>query len=104
MIHRFSFVAQVPKDVVLLPARGSRKLPLSKMQMAGIGPKMIRAVMKQRGVKSLEELTLHRPRADVTEKQTQGLNRHNHHCQRLLSGPAPVISSNPDHSVLQLTV
>lgn len=39
----------------MLP-RGSRTLPLSKMQMAGIGPKMIRSVMKQRGVKSLEEL------------------------------------------------
>jgi peroxiredoxin family protein len=39
----------------MLP-RGSRALPLSKMQMAGIGPKMIRGVMKQRGVKSLEEL------------------------------------------------
>lgn len=32
------------------------QLPLSKMQMAGIGPKMIRGVMKSRGVKSLEEL------------------------------------------------
>jgi peroxiredoxin family protein len=39
----------------MLP-RGSRRLPLSKMQMVGIGPKMIRAVMKQHGVKSLEEL------------------------------------------------
>jgi peroxiredoxin family protein len=39
----------------MLP-RGSRALPLSKMQMAGIGPKMIRSVMKQRGVKSLEQL------------------------------------------------
>jgi len=39
----------------MLP-RGSHALPLSKMQMAGIGPKMIRSVMKQRGVKSLEEL------------------------------------------------
>jgi peroxiredoxin family protein len=39
----------------MLP-RGSNALPLSKMQMAGIGPKMIRSVMKQRGVKSLEEL------------------------------------------------
>jgi peroxiredoxin family protein len=39
----------------MLP-RGAGALPLSKMQMAGIGPKMIRAVMKQRGVKSLEEL------------------------------------------------
>jgi peroxiredoxin family protein len=39
----------------MLP-RSSHALPLSKMQMAGIGPKMIRSVMKQRGVKSLEEL------------------------------------------------
>lgn len=39
----------------MLPA-SSRKLPLSKMQMAGFGPKMIRMVMKQHGVKSLEEL------------------------------------------------
>ena len=39
----------------MLP-RGSRALPLSKMQMGGIGPRMIRSVMKQRGVKSLEEL------------------------------------------------
>lgn len=39
----------------MLP-RGSHALPLSKMQMGGIGPKMIRSVMKQRGVKSLEQL------------------------------------------------
>ena len=51
----------VPKNFLdrmfgwMLP-RDSRSLPLSKMQMAGIGPKMIRGVMKQRGVKSLEQL------------------------------------------------
>lgn len=39
----------------MLP-RSSYALPLSKMQMAGIGPKMIRSVMKARGVKSLEQL------------------------------------------------
>ena len=39
----------------MLP-RSSHALPLSKMQMAGIGPRMIRSVMKQRGVKSLEQL------------------------------------------------
>jgi peroxiredoxin family protein len=39
----------------MLPS-SSRKLPLSKMQMAGIGPKMIRKVMQMRGAKSLEEL------------------------------------------------
>lgn len=39
----------------MLP-RGSQALPLSKMQMAGIGPKMIRSVMKAHGVKSLEQL------------------------------------------------
>lgn len=39
----------------MLPS-SSRNLPLSKMQMAGMGPKMIRTVMKMRGAKSLEEL------------------------------------------------
>ena len=39
----------------MLP-RGSQQLPLSKMQMAGMGPKMIRSVMKAHGVKSLEQL------------------------------------------------
>lgn len=39
----------------MLPS-SSKKLPMSKMQMAGIGPKMIRSVMKKHGVKSLEEL------------------------------------------------
>lgn len=39
----------------MLP-KGSRHLPLSKMQMAGIGPRMIRGVMKSRNVRSLEEL------------------------------------------------
>ena len=39
----------------MLPS-SSKKLPLSKMQMCGIGPKMIRSVMKARGVKSLEQL------------------------------------------------
>jgi peroxiredoxin family protein len=40
---------------VMLPS-GSRHLPLSKMQMAGIGPRMIRKVMADRGALSLEEL------------------------------------------------
>jgi len=40
---------------IMLP-RGTKKLPLSKMQMAGIGPKMIRSVMKLHNVQSLEEL------------------------------------------------
>lgn len=36
--------------------RGSKKLSLSKMNMAGIGPKMIRGIMKNKNVQSLEEL------------------------------------------------
>ncbi|WP_163191965.1 FAD-dependent oxidoreductase [Clostridium thermarum] len=36
--------------------RGSRKLKLSQMNMAGIGPKMIRGIMKRKNVNSLEEL------------------------------------------------
>ncbi len=39
----------------MLPA-SSEKLPLSKMQMLGIGPRMIRSVMKMHNAKSLEEL------------------------------------------------
>jgi len=36
--------------------RGSKKLGLSKMNMMGIGPKMIRSVMNNNNVSSLEEL------------------------------------------------
>ncbi|MCK5861585.1 MAG: DsrE/DsrF/DrsH-like family protein [Candidatus Hydrogenedentes bacterium] len=39
----------------MLP-RGTGKLPLSKMQMMGMGPKMIRGVMKMHNAQSLEEL------------------------------------------------
>jgi peroxiredoxin family protein len=39
----------------MLP-KGTGQLPVSKMQMAGIGPKMIKYVMKQKGAKSLETL------------------------------------------------
>ena len=36
--------------------RGSKKLGLSKMNMAGMGPKMIRKVMDKHNISSLEEL------------------------------------------------
>jgi peroxiredoxin family protein/TusA-related sulfurtransferase/rhodanese-related sulfurtransferase len=36
--------------------RGSKKLGLSRMNMAGMGPKMIRSVMKKKNINSLEEL------------------------------------------------
>jgi peroxiredoxin family protein len=39
----------------MLP-KGSGKLPISKMQMGGIGPEMIKYVMKNKGAKSLETL------------------------------------------------
>ncbi len=39
----------------MLP-KGSKKLPLSSMNMGGIGPKMIRGLMKKKGVMSLEEM------------------------------------------------
>ncbi len=39
----------------MLP-RGMKKLPLSQMQMGGMGPVMIRQVMKQKGIASLEEM------------------------------------------------
>ena len=36
--------------------RGSKKLGLSNMNMGGMGPKMIRMVMKKKKIASLEEL------------------------------------------------
>lgn len=36
--------------------RGSKKLKLSQMNMGGIGPRMIRGIMKRKNVNSLEEL------------------------------------------------
>lgn len=36
--------------------RGSKKLGLSRMNMGGAGAKMIRGIMKQKGISSLEEL------------------------------------------------
>ena len=36
--------------------RGTLKLGLSRMNMGGIGAKMIRGIMKQKGISSLEEL------------------------------------------------
>lgn len=40
----------------MMMPRGSRKLKLSKMNMAGMGPKMIRSVMQNKNISSLEEL------------------------------------------------
>jgi len=39
----------------MLPT-GSKKLPLSSMNMGGMGPKMIRGLMKKHGVPSLENM------------------------------------------------
>lgn len=46
----------ISKTFGAMMPRGSRKLPLSKMNMGGIGPKMIRSLMKQKNVDSLEAL------------------------------------------------
>ncbi|NMW84961.1 FAD-dependent oxidoreductase [Peptoniphilus sp. AGMB00490] len=49
---------------MMLP-KSSRKLGLSKMNFFGMGSKMIRKVMKDKGVSSLEELILNAQRAGV---------------------------------------
>lgn len=51
----------VEKNVIekmfgMMMPRGSKNLTLSKMNMAGIGGKMIRGIMKKKNVQSLEEL------------------------------------------------
>ncbi|PWM46690.1 MAG: pyridine nucleotide-disulfide oxidoreductase [Clostridiales bacterium] len=54
---------KVKKDIIsrmfsaMMP-RGSQKLSLSKMNMGGMGAKMIRSVMKKKNVDSLEDLIL----------------------------------------------
>lgn len=40
----------------MMMPRGSRKLGMSRMNMAGIGPKLIRKVMKDKGISPLEQL------------------------------------------------
>jgi peroxiredoxin family protein/rhodanese-related sulfurtransferase/TusA-related sulfurtransferase len=42
---------------IMMP-RGSKKLGMSKMNMGGLGAKMIRAIMKSKNVESLEDLIL----------------------------------------------
>ncbi|MBO4865313.1 MAG: DsrE/DsrF/DrsH-like family protein [Ruminococcus sp.] len=46
----------VEKMFGFMMPRGTKKLGLSRMNMGGMGAKMIRAVMKSKGVDSLEEL------------------------------------------------
>ena len=46
----------IEKMFGLMMPRGTKKLGLSRMNMGGAGAKMIRAVMKSKGVSSLEEL------------------------------------------------
>ena len=46
----------IEKMFGLMMPRGSRKLGLSRMNMLGAGGKMIRGIMKKKGISSLEEL------------------------------------------------
>ncbi|WIV19572.1 CoA-disulfide reductase [Paenibacillus polygoni] len=60
-VLRKSESVQVKKDFLgkmfgLMMPRGSRKLPLSRMNMMGAGSKMIRGVMKKNNISSVEDL------------------------------------------------
>ena len=46
----------IEKMFGMMMPRGSRKLGLSRMNMFGAGSKMIRGIMKSKGISSLEEL------------------------------------------------
>ncbi|MBR1422784.1 MAG: DsrE/DsrF/DrsH-like family protein [Ruminococcus sp.] len=48
--------AFIEKMFGLMMPRGTKKLGLSRMNMCGMGAKMIRSIMKSKGVDSLEEL------------------------------------------------
>lgn len=60
-ILRSAKKAKVRKDFIekmfgFMMPRGTKKLGLSRMNMLGAGPKMIRWIMKRKGISSLEEL------------------------------------------------
>lgn len=60
-ILRSAKKAKVRKDFIekmfgFMMPRGTKKLGLSRMNMFGAGPKMIRWIMKRKGISSLEEL------------------------------------------------
>ncbi len=62
---------KVKKDIIskmfgFMMPRGSKKLTLSKMNMGGIGGKMIRHLMKKKNVASLEEL--------INQAKSNGVN------------------------------
>lgn len=46
----------IEKAFGFMMPRGTKKLGLSRMQMAGAGPRMIRSIMDSKGILSLEEL------------------------------------------------
>lgn len=61
----------IKKDLIsrmfgMMMPKGSKKLSLSKMNMAGIGPKMIRSLMKKKNISSLEELMEQAKKSGVT--------------------------------------
>ena len=52
---------KTPKNIIekafgMMMPRGSKKLGLSRMNMGGMGAKMIRGVMKDKNIQSLEDL------------------------------------------------
>ena len=60
-ILRSAKKAQVKKDFIekmfgFMMPKGTKKLGLSRMNMLGAGPKMIRWIMRKKGISSLEEL------------------------------------------------
>lgn len=64
-------VGKVKKDLIskmfgFMMPKGSKKLSLSKMNMAGIGPNMIRYLMRKKNVSSLEELIDQAKKSGVT--------------------------------------
>jgi len=87
--------AKVKKDFIstmfgwMMP-RGSRKLGLSKMNMGGLGAKMIRTVMKKKQVDSLEELiTMARQNGVELVACTMSMDVMGLHPEELIEGIKP---------------
>ena len=53
---RFSGKTVLQKMMAMMSPRSSRNLPVSKMNYFGVGAKMLRSMMKQKRVNSLEEM------------------------------------------------
>ena len=105
---------RVKKDLIssmfsIMMPRGTKKLRLSKMNFGGLGSKMMRSVMKKKGISSLEELIHKAQKAGVKMTACQmsmdvmGLSREELIDGVEVGGVASMLNDN-DHSNMNLFI